>query len=122
MICFRSSAVCCSSRLSGSTPISRTIAFEILLRTKVNGALAARNQLSGRDARRAVTSARLIASIFGTCSPTVMWSEVASVKAIAKAIAVATPCERPPKAGSIRSASAGSPRKPIPIEAIVIPS
>ena len=67
-------------------------------------------------------SARVIAISFGTCSPAVMWSEVAIVKAIAKASAVATPCESPPNSGSIRLASAGSPRKPIPIEAIVIPS
>src|SRR5688572_23321403 len=36
--------------------------------------------------------------------------------------AMATPCESPPNAGSISSAIAGSPRKPIPIEARVIPS
>src|SRR3954447_7356591 len=34
----------------------------------------------------------------------------------------ATPCERPPSAGSISSAIAGSPRKPMPSEVIVMPS
>ena len=97
--------------------------METAVSATVNGLVAGAEPVEQpRRGARAVPSARLIAIIFGTCSPTVMWSEVASVKAIAKASAVATPCERPPKAGSIRSASAGSPRKPIPIEAIVIPS
>ncbi len=67
-------------------------------------------------------SALVIASIFGTCSPTLMWAAVTSANAIATEIATATPCDRPPKIGSIRVATAGSPRKPIPIEAIVIPT
>ena len=51
-----------------------------------------------------------------------MWSDVASVKAMTKAIAVETPSETvPSSAGSIRLAIAGSPRNPMPIEAIVIP-
>src|SRR3954470_2030138 len=37
-------------------------------------------------------------------------------------IATATPCERPPNTGSSRCASEGSPRKPMPIEAMVIPT
>ena len=69
MICFRSSAVWCSSMSVGSTPKRRTIALEIALSAMITGAVAARNQLSGRETRRAVRSAWLIASIFGTCSP-----------------------------------------------------
>ena len=83
MICFRSSAVWCSSRSLGSTPKRRTIALESALSALVTGAVAARNQFSGRETRRAVRSAWLIASIFGTCSPTLMWSAVTRVKAIA---------------------------------------
>ena len=60
--------------------------------------------------------------IFGTCSPIVMCREVARPKAITNAIAVETPWETDPSsAGSTRLAIAGSPRNPIPIEAIVIP-
>ncbi len=81
-----------------------------------------RNAASGRARTRAVPSARVIASIFGTCSPSEMWIEVTRVKASATEIATATPCDRPPKIGSIRRARDGSPRKPIPIEAIVIPT
>ena len=83
--------------------------------------MAARNQLSGRETRRAVRSAWLIASIFGTCSPMLMWIAVTRAKAIATERPTAAPCERPPKTGSSSFASEGSPRKPIPIEAIVIP-
>ena len=83
--------------------------------------MATRNQLSGRETRRAVRSAWLIASIFGTCSPMLMWSAVTRVKAIATERPTAAPWERPPKIGSSSTASEGSPRKPIPIEAIVIP-
>ena len=72
--------------------------------------------------KRAAPSARLIASIFGTCSPTEMCSDVTRKKAIPTEMPTATPWERPPKSGSISSAIAGSPRKPIPIEAIVIPT
>ena len=39
--------------VTGVTPNSRRIAFETLLRTKVNGALATRNQLTGRTSTRA---------------------------------------------------------------------
>ena len=96
--------------------------MEILARPIVNGAVRIRNQLSGPPKRRAVSIGRLMASIFGTCSPTLMWSAVTSVKAIATEIAIARPSERPPNTGSISFAIAGSPRKPIPIEAIVIPT
>ena len=122
MISFRSSEVCFSSMSAGRIPNRRRIAFDALFNAQVSGAVAERNRSSGRARWRAVPSARVIAISFGTCSPAVMWSEVAIVKAIAKASAVATPCESPPNSGSIRLASAGSPRKPIPIEAIVIPS
>ena len=44
---------------------------------------ATRNQLSGRETRRAVRSALAIASIFGTCSPMLMWIAVTRAKAIA---------------------------------------
>ena len=121
MICFRSSAVWCCSRSLGLTPKRRTIALENQLSAIVTGAVATRNQFSGRETRRAVLSALAIASIFGTCSPTLMWRAVTRVKAIASESPAATPCERLPKIGSISSASAGSPRKPMPIEAIVIP-
>ena len=87
----------------------------------VTGAVATRNQLSGRETRRAVRSALAIASIFGTCSPMLMWIAVTRAKAIATESPTATPCERPPKIGSSSFASEGSPRKPMPIEAIVIP-
>ena len=103
------------------TPKSRTIPFENQLSPIVTGAVATRNQFSGRETRRAVRSALAIASIFGTCSPTLMWIAVTRMKAIASESPAATPCERPPKIGSISFASEGSPRKPIPIEAIVIP-
>ncbi len=65
-------------------------------------------------------SARVIASIFGTCSPIVM----CSVVAIANESASATACapELSPRSGWISSAIAGSPRKPIAIEASVIPN
>ena len=86
----------------------------------MNGALIALNRCSGRDSARATRSARVIASIFGTCSPIVMCSEVATTKEIANAIAVAPVPS--PSAGSISCAIAGSPRKPIPIEARVIPN
>ena len=121
MICFRSSAVWCSSMSVGSTPKRRTIELEIALSPIVTGAVAARNQLSGRETRRAVRSAWLIASIFGTCSPMLMWIAVTRAKAIATERPTAAPCERPPKSGSSSFASEGSPRKPMPIEAIVIP-
>ena len=120
MISLRSAEVCFSPRSLGSTPNRRTIAFEALFSAQVNGALSARKALKGRDRARAVGSERVIASIFGTCSPIVMWSAVATAKAIAKAIACA-PVPSPIR-GSIRSAIAGSPRKPIPIEARVIPN
>ena len=120
MISFRSAEVCFSPRSLGSTPNRRTIAFDALFSAQVNGALSARKALKGRARARAVGSERVIASIFGTCSPIVMWSEVATVKAITKAIACA-PVPSPSR-GSIRSAIAGSPRKPIPIEARVIPN
>ena len=122
MISFRSSEVCFSSMSAGRIPNRRRIALETLVSAQVNGAVTVRNRSSGRARRRALPSARVIAIIFGTCSPTVMCSEVASAKAIANASAVATPCESPPNSGSISYAIAGSPRKPIPIEAIVIPS
>ena len=122
MICFRSSAVWRSSILVGSTPNSRTTEFESALSPLVTGAVMRRNQLSGRETRRAVRSAWLIASIFGTCSPMLMWIAVTSAKAIISESATATPCERPPKTGSSSFASEGSPRNPIPIEAIVIPT
>ena len=64
--------------------------METLLRTKVNGALATRNRLTGRTRTRAAGSGRVIASIFGTCSPTVIWRDVAIVKASANEIATAT--------------------------------
>ncbi len=50
-----------------------------------------------------------------------MCRAVTKAKAMASEIAAAAACERPPKTGSISFASEGSPRKPIPIEAIVIP-
>ncbi len=121
MICFRSSAVWCCSRSLGSTPKRRTIPLETQLSAIVTGAVPTRNQLSGRETRRAVLSALAIASIFGTCSPTLMWRAVTRANAIASERPAATPCERPPKIGSISFESEGSPRKPIPIEAIVIP-
>ncbi len=121
MICFRSSEVWRSSRSFGLTPKRRTIALENALSAIVTGAVATRNQFSGRETRRAVRSALAIASIFGTCSPMLMWRAVTRTKASASEIPTATPCERPPKTGSISFATAGSPRKPIPIEAIVIP-
>ena len=122
MICFRSSAVCFSSMLVGSTPNSRTTEFEIALRPLVTGAVTSRNQFSGRETRRAVRSAWEIASIFGTCSPMLMWIAVTRAKAKIRESAAAAPCERPPKTGSRSFASEGSPRNPIPIEAIVIPT
>ena len=67
-------------------------------------------------------SGLVIASIFGTCSPTLMWSPVTSANAIATEIPTATPCEETPKISSISVAIAGSPRNPIPIDAIVIPT
>ena len=106
-----------SSRSAGSTPKSRTSALESLVRAKVNGALMLRNQSSPRAVRRAVCSARLIESIFGTCSPTLMCIAVTKAKANAIAIACESSEERP-KISSISSATAGSPRKPMPIEAI----
>ncbi len=82
-----------------------------------------RNQCSGRAVRRAVASARVIAMIFGTCSPIEMWSAVTNVNARATEIPVATPCPTGPSiTGSISCATAGSPRNPIPIEAMVIPT
>ena len=69
---------------------------------------------------RATRSALEIASIFGTCSPIVMCSEVATANEIANATTVAPVPS--PSAGSISDAIAGSPRKPIPIEASVIPT
>jgi hypothetical protein len=52
-----------------------------------------------------------------------MWAPVTIRYAIAIAIAVATPWPTtPPSGSSSRFAIAGSPMKPIPIEAIVIPS
>ena len=121
MICLRSSAVWCSSRSLGLTPKRRTIALEIALSALVTGAEKARNQFSGRETRRAVRSALLIASIFGTCSPMLMWIAVTMAKAIATEMPTAAPCERPPKTGSRIFASEGSPRNPMPIEATVIP-
>ena len=50
-----------------------------------------------------------------------MCSAVTKAKAMAREIPAAAAWERPPKSGSISFASEGSPRKPIPIEAIVIP-
>ena len=50
-----------------------------------------RNQRSGVAVSRAAVSAFVIASIFGTCSPTLMWSAVTSPNAIATEIATATP-------------------------------
>ena len=122
MICFRSSAEWLSSMLVGSTPNRRTIELDIALSPLVTGAVATRNQLSGRETRRAVRSAWVIASIFGTCSPMLMWIAVTRANAITSESATASPCERPPNAGSSSFASEGSPRKPIPIEAIVIPT
>jgi len=95
--------------------------LETALSPIVTGAVATRNQLSGRETRRAVRSARLIASIFGTCSPMLMWIAVTRAKAMPTERATARPWERPPKAGSSSFASEGSPRKPIPIEAMVMP-
>ena len=64
--------MCFSLRSVGSTPKRRTIAFDALFSRKVNGALIVRNQFNGRDSARAIGSALVIASIFGTCSPIVM--------------------------------------------------
>ena len=122
MIALRSSEVGASLSSRGLTPNSRTIAFEMPVRPRTIGAVAARNQLSGAARNRAVGSGLVMASIFGTCSPTLMWSPVTSANAIATEIPTATPCERAPKIGSISVAIAGSPRNPIPIEAIVIPT
>ena len=78
MIALTSSSVCCSSSCSGRTPNSLTIAFAILVRATVNGALDARKTASGPASVRSVLSALVIASIFGTCSPIEMWIEVTS--------------------------------------------
>ncbi len=79
MIAFRSSEECFSSMSLGRTPNSRRIAFETAVSPAVNGRLIQRNAASGAASTMAVPSARLIESIFGTCSPTLMWSEVVSV-------------------------------------------
>jgi hypothetical protein len=76
MISLRSAEVCFSDRSCGLTPNRRTTVFETKLRPIVNGALATSNQCSGRASTRAARSAFVIASIFGTCSPIVMCSEV----------------------------------------------
>ena len=52
--------------------------FAIFVKATVNGALDARKMASGPDSLRRILSARLIASIFGTCSPIEMWIEVTS--------------------------------------------
>ncbi len=119
----RSSTSWCSSIDSGLIPKRRTSAFEAVESPHVNGADIKRNQCSGRATSRAVGSARWIATIFGTCSPTVMCRAVAIAKASASAIAVAAPWANGPcRAGSSSAAIAGSPRKPMPSEAIVMPS
>ena len=91
MIAFTSSSVCCSSRASGRTPNRRTIAFESRFSATMNGALTARNTARGRARLRSASSARVIASIFGTCSPTEMWIAVTRRYAIAIEIATAAP-------------------------------
>ena len=55
-----------------STAISFAIAFETRLRPRVTGALRMRNTARGPDRYRSVPSAWVMASIFGTCSPTEM--------------------------------------------------
>ena len=108
MICFRSSAVWCSSRSFGLTPKRRTIALEMRAQRRTPPApVIARNQLSGRETRRAVRSALEIASIFGTCSPMLMWMPVTRAKAIATERPTAAPWERPPKIGSSSFAERG---------------
>ncbi len=62
----------CCSRSLGLTPKSLTTALENQLSAMVTGAVATRNQFSGRETRRAVRSALAIANIFGTCSPMLM--------------------------------------------------
>ncbi len=78
MMALTSSSVCCSSSRSGLTPSSLEIAFASFVRAVVNGPLTALKTSSGLASARRVSSARVIASIFGTCSPTVMWIEVTS--------------------------------------------
>ena len=120
MISLRSADVCFSARSWGLTPNTRTIPFEIALSAIVNGALITSNQCSGRARMRTTRSAFEIASILGTCSPIVMCSEVAIRNETANATTVAPVPS--PSAGSISDAIAGSPRKPMPIEARVIPT
>ena len=57
-------------------PTTRSTALDALLSTWMNGLNVWVNRCSGRAIKRAVRSARLIAKIFGTCSPIVMCSDV----------------------------------------------
>ena len=57
-------------------PISRSIQFDAPLSSTTAGLNTRVNSSSGRAILRATPSALLIAKIFGTCSPIVMWSDV----------------------------------------------
>ncbi len=89
----------------------------------ISGCRAVRKNRSGLATRSITVSARAIASIFGDCSPTITWRKVTIVNAIAIEIASATPWPTtPPKTGTSSCAIAGSPRKPMPRDARVIPT
>ena len=73
---------------------------DLVQRPGERGAEARGRRRAAAPAPSAVGSARVIASIFGTCSPIVMCSEVAIAKAIANEIAVATPWPTRPRAAA----------------------
>ena len=67
---------CCCSRAHRPTPNTRTTPLAILVRPTRERAADRANPASGRDSTRAVPSARVIARIFGTCSPSAMgWGD-----------------------------------------------
>ena len=87
------------------------------------GPSPARNQLSGRETRRAVAlgvgDRQHLRHLLADAD--VERGDEGEGDRHARA-PTAAPWERPPKTGSSSFASEGSPRKPIPIEAIVIPT
>ena len=93
-----------------------------LFSAQITGWNPTRNHSSGLDDQSATRSGCVIAMIFGACSPMITCKAVTSAYAIATEIATAAPWLRLPKRGSTSFAIAGSPRKPRPIEAIVIPT
>jgi hypothetical protein len=108
----------------GSTPTARTRPLAMAFRARMNGRNNRANARNGRASRSAESSGWAIAQDFGAISPTTMWRNTTTLRAMAKAMAWRTPegMAMPPMADSSSPARAGSAMMPSPSEHIVMPS